>query len=357
MRVYEDKTYKSILADAKNDIGDEVIKVEGSLVHNALSALAYEMEKLYIQIDYIIEQSHAGTADIEHLEMIALDRAIIRKSATNAYVKAEFNVVVPIGSRYNLKGYNYRAVEVINDSLHQYKMIVEETGAGPNSLRGELIPIDYVEGLESAKVTELLVAGDDEESKESLYKRYLESFTSQSFAGNIAAYKEKFATIQGIGGAKIYPTWKGAGTVKAVLISSDYTAVSDYLIGQIRSEAVPAKGSGYGWAPIGHDLTIESVKEVVINVNTQITYATGYSSSNLSEKIKEKIKEYLKDIAKTWKDGDEHTEAIIYISRLEAVILDVQGVLDVNNTALNKSSGNLTLHSDEIPKLGEVGLK
>ena len=355
--MYEDKTYKSILADAKNDIGDEVIKVEGSLTHNALSALAYEMEKLYIQIDYIIEQSHAGTADIEHLEMIALDRAIIRKSATNAYVKAEFNVAVPIGSRYSLKGYNYRAVEVINDSLHQYKMIVEETGAGPNSLRGDLIPIDYVEGLESAKVTELLVAGDDEESKESLYKRYLESFTSQSFAGNIAAYKEKFATIQGIGGAKIYPTWKGAGTVKAVLISSDYTAVSDYLIGQIRSEAVPAKGSGYGWAPIGHDLTIESVKEVVINVNTQITYAAGYSSSKLSEKIKEKIKEYLKDIAKTWKDGDEHTEAIIYISRLEAVILDVQGVLDVNNTALNKSSGNLTLHSDEIPKLGEVGLK
>lgn len=355
--MYEDKTYKSILADTKNDIGDEVIKVEGSLVHNALSALAYEMEKLYIQIDYIIEQSHAGTADIEHLEMIALDRAIIRKSATNAYVKVEFNVAVPIGSRYNLKGYNYRVVEVINDSLHQYKMIVEETGAGPNNLRGDLIPIDYVEGLESAKVTELLVAGDDEESKESLYKRYLESFTSQSFAGNIAAYKEKFATIQGIGGAKIYSTWKGAGTVKAVLISSDYTAVSDYLIGQIRSEAVPAKGSGYGWAPIGHDLTIESVKEVVINVNTQITYAAGYSSSNLSEKIKEKIKEYLKDIAKTWKDGDEHTEAIIYISRLESVILDVQGVLDVNNTALNKSSGNLTLHSDEIPKLGEVGLK
>ena len=287
--MYEDKTYKSILADAKSDIGDEVIKVEGSLVHNALSALAYEFEKLYIQLDYIIEQSHAGTADIEHLEMIALDRGILRKEATNAYVKAEFNVAVPIGSRYSLKGYNYRTVEVINDSLHQYKMMVEETGAGPNSLRGDLIPIDYVEGLESAKVTELLVAGDDEESKESLYKRYLESFTSQSFAGNIAAYKEKFASIQGIGGAKIYPTWKGAGTVKAVLISSDYTAVSDYLIGQIRSEAVPAKGSGYGWAPIGHDLTIESVKEVVISVSTQVTYAAGYSNSNLSEKIKEKI--------------------------------------------------------------------
>ena len=70
MRVYKDKTYKSILAEAKNDIGDEVIKVEGSLVHNALSALAYEIEKLYIQMDYIIEQSHASTADIKHHKKI-----------------------------------------------------------------------------------------------------------------------------------------------------------------------------------------------------------------------------------------------------------------------------------------------
>ncbi len=354
--MYEDKNYKSILANTKAYIGDEIVKSEGSLVHNALSALAYEIEKLYIQMDFIIEQSHAGTADIEHLEMIALDRAIVRKEATNAYVKAEFNVAIPIGSRFSLKGYNYKAVEVINDGLHHYKMMVEETGAGANTLKGDLIAIDYIDGLESAKVTELLVAGDEEEDKDSLYKRYIQSFTSQSFAGNISAYKEKFASIQGVGGSKIYPTWQGAGTVKAVLISSDYTAVSDYLINQIRAEAVPAKGSGYGWAPIGHNLTIESVKEVVISVSTQITYAAGYSSSNLSEKIKEKIKEYLKGIAEAWKEGDEHTEAIVYISRLESAILDVQGVLDVNNTSLNKNSSNLTLQSDEIPKLGEVAL-
>lgn len=354
--MYEDKNYKSILADTKAYIGDEIVKSEGSLVHNALSALAYEIEKLYIQMDFIIEQSHAGTADIEHLEMIALDRAIVRKEATNAYVKAEFNVAIPIGSRFSLKGYNYKAVEVINDGLHHYKMMVEETGAGANTLKGDLIAIDYIDGLESAKVTELLVAGDEEEDKDSLYKRYIQSFTSQSFAGNISAYKEKFTSIQGVGGSKIYPTWQGAGTVKAVLISSDYTAVSDYLINQIRAEAVPAKGSGYGWAPIGHNLTIESVKEVVISVSTQITYAAGYSSSNLSEKIKEKIKEYLKGIAEAWKEGDEHTEAIVYISRLESAILDVQGVLDVNNTSLNKNSSNLTLQSDEIPKLGEVAL-
>ena len=354
--MYEDKTYKNILADTKEYIGDEVIKSEGSLVHNALSALAYEIEKLYIQMDYIIKQSHADTADIEHLEMIARDRAIIRKKATNAYVKAEFNVAIPIGSRFSLKGYNYKNVEVIDDRLHHYKMIVEEAGSGSNTLRGNLIPIDFVDGLETAKVTELLVAGDEEESKNSLYKRYIQSFTSQSFAGNISAYKEKFANIQGIGGSKIYPTWNGAGTVKAVLISSESTAVSSYLMEQIKKEAVPKKGAGYGWVPIGHDLTIESVKEVTVSISTQITYASGYSSANLSESIKAKIQGYLKSIAEVWKEGDEHTESIVYISRLESAILEVKGVLDVNNTKLNGNNSNLTLHSDEIPKIGEVKL-
>lgn len=354
--MYEDRNYKSILAAAKNEIGDEVLKSEGSLVFNALSALAYEIEKLYIQLDYIIKQSHAETADIEHLSMIALDRGIIRKKATNAYVKAEFNVAVPIRSRFSLKGYNYKAIEVINDSLHQYKMIVEESGAGANMLKGNLIPIDFVDGLETAKVTELLIAGDNEESRESLYKRYIQSFTSQSFAGNVAAYKEKLESYQGIEGAKIYPVWNGPGTVKAVLISSDYTVVSSYLIEQIKKDAVPQRGAGYGWVPIGHDLTIESVKEITIDVKTRITYAAGYSNATLLDSIKAKVQGYLKSIAKKWKEMDENTGLTIYISRLESAILDVQGVLDVSSTSLNGSSSNFALKNDEIPKMREVKL-
>lgn len=354
--MYEDRTYSKILEDARRDIGDEVIKSEGSLVHNALSALAYEIEKLYIQLDYVVEQSHAKTADLAHLEMIAADRAITRKKATNAYVKGIFNVVVPIGSRFSLKGYNYVVTEVINESLHEYTLMVEETGAGANTLRGDLIPINFVDGLETAKITELLVAGDNEESRESLYKRYIQSFTSQSFAGNIAAYKEKLESYQGVEGAKIYPVWNGPGTVKAVLISSEYVAVSSYLIERIKKDAVPEKGAGYGWVPIGHDLTIESVKEITIDVKTRITYAAGYSNATLLDSIKAKVQGYLKNIAKNWKERDENTGLTVYISRLESAILDVQGVLDVSSTSLNSSGSNFILKTNEIPKMGEVKL-
>ena len=55
--MYEDKTYASILSDAQKETGAGVQTGEGWLVGNALSALAYEAEKLYIQMDYICKQN------------------------------------------------------------------------------------------------------------------------------------------------------------------------------------------------------------------------------------------------------------------------------------------------------------
>lgn len=101
--MYEDKTYSSILQDALQEIGAGVQTGEGYLTYNALSALAYELQKLYIQLDYISRQSHADTADLDELVEIAKDRGIYQKKATSAYVSVKGNTVIPIGqdSRLN----------------------------------------------------------------------------------------------------------------------------------------------------------------------------------------------------------------------------------------------------------------
>ena len=105
--MYEDKTYSSLLQDALSDVGGGVQTGEGYLVYNALSALAYELEKLYIQMDYITRQGHADTADLEELIEIAKDRGIYQKKASNAYVSVKGNVPIPIGTRFSLKSFNY----------------------------------------------------------------------------------------------------------------------------------------------------------------------------------------------------------------------------------------------------------
>ena len=345
--MYEDKTYASILSDAQKETGAGVQTGEGWLVGNALSALAYEAEKLYIQMDYICKQNHADTADLDELVKIARDRGIYRKTATNAEVLVEANCTVPIGSRFYLKSFHYAVTETINEGKFQYRAVCEEAGTGPNGLTGELTAIDHVDELETAEIKEILINGSDDETRDSLYTRYLQSFSMESFGGNIAQYKEQVGAISGVGGCKVEPVWNGPGTVKVVVISSVFGTCSEYLIKQIQEAAVPAEGgSGYGFAPIDH--------AVKVNVVTKISYMSGYNWNSIGAAVKKKIAEYLESIAAEWKNGDESTKSTIYISKLQAAVLDVEGVVDISATTLNGSSANLVLNWNQIPVLGEV---
>ena len=80
--------------------------------------------------------------------------------------------------------------ETINESKFQYRAACEESGTGPNGLTGELTAIDHVDELETAEIKEILINGADDETRDSLYTRYLQSFSMESFGGNIAQYKE-----------------------------------------------------------------------------------------------------------------------------------------------------------------------
>ena len=352
--MYEDKTYNSLLQDALHDVSGGVQTGEGYLVYNALSALAYEMEKLYIQMDYINRQSHADTADLDELVLIAKDRGIYQKKASNAYVSVKGNAPIPIGTRFSLKSFNYHIVEAINDNIYTYKAMCEESGAGSNNLTGEMIAIDHVDGLEKAEITGVLINGEDDETRDALYERYLASFSSESFGGNIAQYKQYVNAISGVGGCKVQPVWNGAGTVKIVAISSEFGACSEYLIKQIQEAACPDQGTGYGFAPIDHEVTVVSVGAVKVNVTAKLAYMSGYSWSSLKDAVTAKISGYLKTLASEWSDGDPSTKMTVYIAKLQAAVLDVPGVVDITETQLNGSATNLILDWNQIPVVGEV---
>lgn len=353
--MYEAMTYDAILATAMAEVSDDVQKGEGSLVYNALSVLAFEVEKAYTQLDYVIEQSHADTADLENLILIASDRAIEREAATNAIVSITANIALPIGWRGSLKGYNYTVTALINAGTHTYRAHCEEAGSGPNTMLGGLTAIDYVEGLTTATITEVLVLGEDDETQESLLARYKASFGIEAFGGNIADYKDNVNAFSGVGGCKVYPVWNGVGTVKVVVISSDYGACSQYLIDEIQEAAQPTGGdSGSGFAPIDHTVTIASVTETTVDITTTITYTTGYSWSTIGSEIEAAISAYFLSLATSWSDGEDDDFITVYVSRVESAILSVTGVTDVTGTTLNGSAANLALATDAVPVLGEV---
>ena len=352
--MYEDMTYDNLLAEGKAQISDGILKNEGSLVHNALSVIAYELEKFYIQADYLMKQIDPSNADYDNLVLLCKQRGIYPSDATAAIVKIVANVDLPIGARFSLNIFNYTVTEAIEDEEHAYRATCETTGSAPNGIKGTLTPITYVAGLTSAELTEVLVEGEDATTQEELLEEYTNSFVSGSFGGNVAQYKEEVSDITGIGGCKVYPVWNGGGSVKIVAISSSYNTVSDELIQTVQETICPTSDKGYGIAPIGHNVTVVSVTGETVNVATNITYASGQSWDTIGDKITAAIEAYFLSLRKAWDDGSESEFITAYVSRTEAHILEVAGVLDVSGTTLNGESVKLELAWDEIPILGEI---
>ncbi len=265
-------------------------------------------------------------------------------------------------------------------------------------MTGNLIPMRYMNGLASAILTEILVPGEDTETDEDLRERYFEYVRNPAYGGNIADYKRKVKLLDGVGQVKVFPVWNGGGTVKLVLLDSNNEKPTEGLIdivdykrkvklldgvGQVKVFPVwngggtvklvlldsnnekPTEGlidivqekvdpnpqqQGRGIAPIGHLVTVVGAESRAITIETTLVNEQGYSKEYIQTSIKAAIHQYFKSLIEEWETKD----IVLRIAHIESKILDVKGVIDVQGTTLNGSSGNLILSEIEIPILSDV---
>lgn len=352
--MYEHITYEGILKQMMNRVLEkhpDLDTREGSILYNALAPAAVEMQNLYIQMDWVMNQSFADTQIREFLVRRCAERGIVPGSATKAVLKGEFNIPVPIGSRFSLELINYQVKEFISEGV--YKLECEQYGEEGNHHLGTLLPIDYITGLTKAELTQVLIPGEEEEDTEHLRKRYFSSLNSQAFGGNIADYKEKINTIEGIGAVKVYPVWNGGGTVKLVLVNSEYQIPSEELIQKVKEIVDPEvnSGQGYGIAPIGHQVTVVGAVKDTLTIETKLTYQTEWNFERCKEMMEAAIDGYLKELNSKWEDNDQ---IVVRISQIESRLLDIQGILDVADTMINGNSGNYQSESDAIVVRGDL---
>lgn len=349
--MYENLTYENILQRMLDRIPNGIDKREGSVIFDALAPAAAELVQMYIEADVILNEAFADTASREYLIKRAAERGIAPKAASYAVVKGIFNMNVPVGSRFSLGSLNYKVTEKIAES--QFKLECETAGTEGNRNFGTLIPINYIDGLSYAEVTEILIPGEDEEETEQLRARYFATLDSQAFGGNITDYKEKVNELQGVGGVKVYPVWNGGGTVKLIVINSEYNKPSEELISDIQTRIDPVqnRGNGAGIAPIGHIVTVEGVGVQTVDIETNISYNPGWIWDDLKDYVEKTIDEYFKELSKNWADS---ANLIVRISQLETRFLNVAGVLDISNTKINGLEQNLVLDKDCIPVRGDV---
>ena len=351
--MFESKTYDSILNSMLNRASDELDKREGSIIYDALAPAAAELAQMYIDLDVVLQETFGDTSSREYLILRAMERGITPRLATYAVGKGMFNYAVPIGSRFSIDSYNYKVTELISDLDHSYRMTCETAGAEPNYYIGTMTPIEYIQGLTTAQLTEIIILGENAEETEGLRKRYFNSFNNQAFGGNREDYIQKVTAIQGVGGCKVYRAWNGGGTVKLVIINSDYGVPSADLVTEVQTVIDPTvnSGDGLGIAPLDHVVTVVGASEQTINITTTITYASGWSFAEAETYINDVLEDYFLELNKTWQGVNN---VIVRISQIESRLLDLEGIVDIYDTSINGSTSNYTVDTNSIAVRGSV---
>lgn len=392
-----DVTYNEILERMLARVSDAFDKREGSVIFDTHSPTALELQLLYIELNTLIAEGYGDSASREFLIKRSGERGIIPYPATYAVLRGEFTptTIDVTGKRFNISDQNYVVTEKIADGVYQVQC--ETLGTLGNQYLGQMIPIDYIEGLETAELTETLIPGEDEEETEALRQRYFASFNEKAFGGNREDYLEKANAIPGVGSTKVTPIWNGdirpadmiptakvenwynsiietldeevvlwlssvfnaakekkltvGGTVLLTILNSSFDVASGTLIQTVKNTFDPDEnaGEGYGLAPIGHLVSVKTVKPVDIKIKTNITFDTGYGWANLQNSINEAIEAYFLELRKDWANTEN---LIVRISQIETRLLTIKGIVDIDTTRINNVEDNFTLGAFEIPVFG-----
>lgn len=354
-RYSDEMTFDYIMNRMLESVPDTVDKREGSIIYDALAPAAAELVKCYMELDVVMDETFVDTASLQYLMLRCKERGVAIQGETAAVIEGVFtpsSVELTAGLRFNCDEVNYTITEKI--SAGHYKLEAETLGTVGNKYTGLLLPIQTVNGLETAQIAAVLIPAEDGDTTDTLREKYYASIDGEAFGGNVADYREKVNAITGVGGVKVYPVWNGGGTVKLTVIASDYTAPSSELISKVQTAIDPEQnhGEGMGLAPIGHTVTVTGAKYADLTITANVTFAAGWNWENGKSQLVSAANAYLDELCKAWADSET---TVVRISQIETHLLTADCVVDVDGTTVNGDTKNIELAADEIPRLSTIG--
>ncbi|MDN8592016.1 baseplate J/gp47 family protein [Paenibacillus sp. 11B] len=355
----EEYEYEAILQRMLDRVPDDLDKRPGSIIYDSLAPAAAEFAQMNIDLSAGDDLYNVDTATGEYLTEGAAEWGVNRKQATFAVRKGTFldsngvGIDVAIGSRFFIEDLNYVVKERV--SLGVYKVTAETAGVVGNAPFGSMLPVEYINDLATATLSDILVPGEDEETDDQLRERFFIEINEQPFGGNVADYRQMIRALDGVGAVRITPVWQGGGSVKATIMATGHVPPSTALINQLQEivDPVAFAGQGIGLAPIGHTVTLDGVNWFTINITTTLTLDSDTSIGQVQQDVEDVIDGYLQALKSTW---ESDAPLIIRVAPLESRILTVSGVVDVIGTQLNGSTANITLTVDQVPQRGRVTL-
>lgn len=369
MQNFSDATYKNILDYMLSLVPDTYDKRDTSPIQTSLGPAAYVLEGFYLSLDLVQKQAFVQTASGDSLDLLAVLAGITRKQASAAVKVGIFDCEVPIGARFSTingtESINFVVISTITEGS-AYRLQAETAGDIGNRYSGPILPIDSIEGLNSAQLTDLLIPGENTEEDEPFRARIIERLNSRSFGGNVAQYVEEIEAIDGVGAVQVYPVWDGGGTVCCSILGADFLPASSDLVQMVQNaiDPPPGQGLGLGLAPIGAQVTVTAPKTVPVDISATLTLASGHELETVQQPVQDAVSDYLLQIRKNWDVNISSTaiaySAEVYLARVLAALISLDGVVNVSALTLNGIAADMALQQtgalQQVPVLGKVEL-
>ncbi|MGN0512733.1 MAG: baseplate J/gp47 family protein [Lachnospiraceae bacterium] len=349
--MYEDRTFEVIMEEMLADMPDNINTSENSLIYNALARQALKIEQMYNDMSRLYDNIVIDTMEDDMFILYAQDRGVYRKEAISTILQADFLQSIDIGTRFTANDLDYEVIEHITG--YKYKLKCLTAGTIGDTTFGEIEPIDYVDDWKGGQITKVLVPGADEEDIDTMKGRYRETFNIKGFAGNKKAYRDMTMELDAVGDCYPCRIKEGETTIQIYVVDREYRAFDADTLAEIQEVVDPIsdKASGAGTAPIGHDVTVLTPQEQLINITAIVTTEEAYSWDGVKDTIKDKIEEYFLSVRKDWY---KRSGCTIRVSQVEYAILSVPGVLDCMNTAINGGTENIVMDYTKLPVVGTV---
>ena len=352
--MFENITEEQLLKRMLDRVDSKYDKREGSIIYDSIAPTALEHINMYIALDEVLDEGFIDTMSLERLKIKGEELGIPYKYASNAVVKLQTNVDVRIGIQFTCNDLTFTVTEKLSDFI--YYATCDKVGSDANLCIGDVIMTENVPTLTEAKIIEISIEGEDDEETETYRNRLLANSDIEAFGGNLADYKAKVGSINGVGGVKVYSgkKWNGGGTVKVVFTTSSFNVPSQTLIDQVQTTIDPETnaGEGLGLAPIGHVVTCVGANAATVNITADFTFESDsyYLEACLAD-MKTKMDEYFLELNADWENQKNVT---VRVADIISKLMTVKGVLDVQNVKLNGSTNNLIIDEDSLVVRGTI---
>ncbi|MCO1599818.1 baseplate J/gp47 family protein [Desulfosporosinus nitroreducens] len=332
------------------NIPTEVDKSEGSFFYDAIKSVAIELETKQEEISIALGRGFATTAEGEYLDRKVSEQNITRKPATNATgnvtITGQHGAIIKTGMKVSSASltYTYDSEDkVIGVTTIETVMVKCDTLGSIGNVPSDTIkffPVS-VAGLSAVTNNDAFTNGYDGEPDNELRERYLEKIRTPPTSGNKYHYSNWAKEVTGIGDAKVFPLWAGAGTVKVVIIDSNKQPPGSELVVDVANNIEDHR-------PIGATVTVEAAAGKDIDISVSLTISSEYTQNQVEINIQTNIIAYLAEIA--------FVETYVSFARIGSLILGSEGVLDYTGLTVNTGTANIAIADTEVAILGIITL-